>query len=262
MSALVLQGGVVHYEYFGRGRPLIFIHGWLGSWRYWVPVMDALSEEYRVYAFDLWGFGDSDKSFARYDLESYVNLLDSFIRELGIRGPLPLVGHALGASIAVSYACAQAQEVDRVMAISLPLGRTSVNQRLLTGTQPLAKRVLGRGPGIDHEDVKSEMGRTAPEAIRASMRSVLRMDLRATLRQVQVPLLVVYGDQDNVVNPIDVDQYTSVNERIHTIAFPGCRHFPMLDRGSQFNRLLSDFLAAPGDLSELRLKDKWVRRIR
>ena len=121
MSALVLQGGVVHYEYFGRGRPLIFLHGWLGSWRYWVPAMEELSARHRTYALDLWGFGDSDKSLARYDIESYVHLLGSFIRELGMRGPLPLVGHALGASVAVHYACDHPEEVDRVMAISLPL---------------------------------------------------------------------------------------------------------------------------------------------
>jgi pimeloyl-ACP methyl ester carboxylesterase len=33
----------VHYEVLGRGRPLIFLHGWVGSWRYWIPVMQAAS---------------------------------------------------------------------------------------------------------------------------------------------------------------------------------------------------------------------------
>ena len=147
MSALVLEGGVVHYEYFGRGRPLVFLHGWLGSWRYWVPVMDALSEEYRVYAFDLWGFGDSDKSKDRYSLRSYVNLLGSFVSELGIRGPVPLIGHALGASIAVAYAQQHAATVDRIMAISLPMGLDSVNQRLVSSGGSFVNRVIGRSQG-------------------------------------------------------------------------------------------------------------------
>ena len=59
MSALIVEDEVVHYEVLGRGRPLIFVHGWLGSWRYWIPTMQALSSEYRTYALDLWGFGDS-----------------------------------------------------------------------------------------------------------------------------------------------------------------------------------------------------------
>ncbi|HET9433568.1 MAG TPA: alpha/beta fold hydrolase, partial [Chitinophagaceae bacterium] len=60
MSALIIDGDVVHYEAFGRGKPVLFIHGWLGSWRYWVPTMQAISDKYRAYALDLWGFGDSD----------------------------------------------------------------------------------------------------------------------------------------------------------------------------------------------------------
>ena len=63
--------------------------------------MDALSEEYRVYALDLWGFGDSAKPGNRYSIVSYVELLHSFIEELGVLRPLPLVGHALGAAVAV-----------------------------------------------------------------------------------------------------------------------------------------------------------------
>jgi CheY-like chemotaxis protein len=32
---------IVHYEVLGRGRPLIFLHGWIGSWRYWIPSMQS-----------------------------------------------------------------------------------------------------------------------------------------------------------------------------------------------------------------------------
>ncbi len=162
MSALVLEGGVVHYEYFGRGRPLIFIHGWLGSWRYWVPAMDALSDEYRVYAFDLWGFGDSDKSKHQYSVDSYVRLLESFIKELGVFGPVPLVGHALGATVAVSFTLEHPELVDRVMAVSLPLGEESVNRRLLSGGSSIFDRVLGRSPTAGYGDVEQEASRTAP----------------------------------------------------------------------------------------------------
>ncbi len=261
MSALVLEGGVVHYEYFGRGRPLVFLHGWLGSWRYWVPVMEALSEEYRVYAFDLWGFGDSDKSKDRYSLCSYVDLLSSFVSELGIRGPVPLIGHALGASVSVAYAEKNPATVDRIMAISLPMGLDSVNQRLVSGGGAFVNRVIGRSQGENYDSVKSEFSRAAPEAIEKSVRAVLRMDTRTILRQLEMPLLLVYGENDNVVTPRDATRYAKVNNSVRTMMLPQCRHFPMLDRSSQFNRLLQDFLRAP-DIKDLQLKDEWVRRLR
>ena len=262
MSALVLQGGVVHYEYFGRGRPLIFIHGWLGSWRYWVPVMDALSEEFKVYAFDLWGFGDSDKSREHYDVQSYVDLLNAFIEELGIAGPLPLVGHALGATVAVSYATTYPQAVDRIMAVSLPVGSHSINQRILSGGGSILDRVLGRSPTAGYDAVESEIGQTAPNVISQSVESILQLDFHGILSRLSMPLLAVYGEQDSVVTPTDVSRFVGMNKSMRTIVIPQCKHFPMLDRSSQFNRLLLDFLRSSADLNKLELKDEWQRRIR
>ena len=67
MSAVVIGEGLVHYEAMGRGKPVVFIHGWLGSWRYWVPAMEEISSRHRSYALDLWGFGDSEMDrYVRY----------------------------------------------------------------------------------------------------------------------------------------------------------------------------------------------------
>lgn len=263
MSALVIEGAVVHYEYFGRGRPLIFIHGWLGSWRYWVPAMDALSDEYRVYAFDLWGFGDSDKSRHQYSVDSYVHLLHSFIEELGVFGPIPLVGHALGATVAVSFALEHPDQVDRVMAVSLPLSKDMINQRfLLSGASSIFNRVLGRSPTAGYEDVEQEANRAAPDAITESVESVMNLDLRPRLPSIGLPLLLLQGENDSVVAPAAPGGLDDLGDCVHLLSMPDARHFPMLDRSSQFNRLLLDFLTLDGDIAALELKDEWQRRVR
>jgi len=262
MSALVLEGGVVHYEYFGRGRPLIFIHGWLGSWRYWVPAMDALSDEFRVYAFDLWGFGDSDKSRKQYSVDSYVDLLNSFIEELGVFGPIPLVGHALGATIAISFALQYPEMIDRVMAVSLPLSGETINRRFLGGGSSIFDRVLGRSPTAGYDSVEQEASRAAPDAISESVESVMNTDLTPRLRSLVPPLLVLYGENDSVINPTPADSFSGLGNTVRVLSMPEARHFPMLDRSSQFNRLLGDFLNADKDLSGIDLKDEWQRRVR
>jgi pimeloyl-ACP methyl ester carboxylesterase len=190
-----------------------------------------------------------------------VDLLDAFVSELGIHGPVPLVGHALGASISLAYAQNHPKQVDRIMAISLPLGIDSVDKRLVSSGEAFVNRVIGRSQGENYDSVKSEFGRAAPEAIEKSVRSVQRMDLRAILRQLAMPLLLVYGEQDNVVKPSNASQYAGVNNTARTMMLPQCRHFPMLDRSSQFNRLLQDFLRIK-DLKDLELKEEWVRRLR
>lgn len=120
MSAITIDNDLVHYEVLGRGRPVILIHGWLGSWRYWIPTMQQLSVKYRIYALDLWGFGDSGKDAARYSFDSQVKLLIDFMDKLGI-AKAALVGHALGAAITIEFARRCAERAPRVMLVSPPL---------------------------------------------------------------------------------------------------------------------------------------------
>src|ERR1700690_4064654 len=112
----------MHYEVLGRGWLVILIHGWLGSWRYWVFAMQhlSLSNKYRIYALDLWGFGDSQKNSAHYGLTSQVMLLQQFMEKLGIE-KAAIVGHSLGAAIAIEFARRRPQAAPKVMLISVPL---------------------------------------------------------------------------------------------------------------------------------------------
>lgn len=120
MSAITIENDLVHYEVLGRGRPVIFVHGWLGSWRYWVPTMQQLSMKYRTYALDLWGFGDSGKDASRYDFKNQVKLLNDFMEKMGIT-KAALVGHSLGAAICLRYASQYPDRAPRVALISTPL---------------------------------------------------------------------------------------------------------------------------------------------
>jgi len=122
MSAITIDDELVHYEVLGRGKPILLVHGWLGSWKYWVPTMQQLAVKYRCYALDLWGFGDSGKDPRRYTLESQIDLLNKFIDRMGIPKAV-LVGHSLGAAIAAQYAAnpKMGYKVHRMLLVAPPL---------------------------------------------------------------------------------------------------------------------------------------------
>jgi pimeloyl-ACP methyl ester carboxylesterase len=120
MSAITLAGELVHYEVLGRGRPIVLVHGWIGSWRYWIPTMQQLQLKYRVYALDLFGFGDSGKNPQKYTLDQQVQLLTTFMRELGVT-KTALVGHGLGALVSAEFARLYQDRVPRLAIISAPL---------------------------------------------------------------------------------------------------------------------------------------------
>lgn len=141
MSAVICSGERVHYEVLGRGRAVILLHGWLGSWRYWIPTMQSLQLKYRVYALDLFGFGDSARVSSRYTLEHQIAMLDDFMRELGIP-KAAILGHGFGALLAAEFTRRYADRVPRLLLSSAPLYDPGDLQRRV----PVVRRIAPVAP--------------------------------------------------------------------------------------------------------------------
>lgn len=263
MSGVLVRDSLIHYEIFGRGSPIILVHGWLGSWRYWVPVMDELSAEYRAYALDLWGFGDSDKNRERYGVDDYVELLVSFMDEMGI-WRAPLVGHTLGAVIATKLAAEYPDRVSKVLAVGLPLSSRVINRRLLSAgpNDSLARLFWHRQRPYD--EVETGAAKTAKNAVALTIQAVARLDLQEILEEIDVPLLAVYGAKDNVIDPVQADALEEDLYSARAIVLARTHHFPMLDNTATFTRLLRDFMDVESSeaLQELTIKKEWRRRTR
>jgi pimeloyl-ACP methyl ester carboxylesterase len=263
MSVVILQDEIVHYEVLGRGRPLIFLHGWVGSWRYWIPAMQAASISFRAYALDLWGFGDTAKVSDNYTLDQQVNLVDLFLQEMGI-GKVALIGHGLGAIVAMLYAYRFKRFVDRLMVIGLPDGQRTVNSRLHnTSPADLAEWLLSRT--AEGEAARIEAPKADPRALQSSLESLQRIDIATLSQNLNTPCLLVYGQNDPVLEGApSADQLASMPDHIHQIVFEQSGHFPMLDENNKFNRLVADFLSLSSGISprQLQLKEEWKRRVR
>ena len=265
MSAVIIEGRLVHYEAIGRGRPVVFIHGWLGSWRYWMSAMDDLSERYRAYALDLWGFGDTDRRQDRYSLTAYVDLVEQFIEEMGISRAV-LIGHGLGGVVAIRLAARAPERVDRLVAVSTPLVGTAIAPPLATFSNhhngEWLSRILGRRQASAYPEVQMEANKTDLNAIIHSVQTVWTEDLRPDLESFTFPVLLVYGKNDPLIRPPDdrwVDQW---EENIYLVSLEDSFHFPMLDEPPRFTRLLRQFLALGSGVNALELRDEWRRRTR
>lgn len=266
MSVVLLNESMVHYEVLGRGRPVIFLHGWVGSWRYWISSMQVASTSFRAYALDLWGFGGTTHQSRQpemYNLQNQTRLLSSFLDEMGI-GKIALVGHGWGALIALDFTSTHPDLVDRVLVTNCPLDIRSIDARLFNEPlESLVNSFTGSLPA-GSEAALSEARNTDPAAIAASLNGVIAGDLFDKVNRQHTPCLLVSGSQDTLVKPPSFDQLTMLSDLGHHIVFDEAGHFPMLDSAAHFNRLLTDFLALDSGLSirELALKEEWKRRVR
>jgi pimeloyl-ACP methyl ester carboxylesterase len=262
MSAIILRNEIVHYEVLGRGRPLVFLHGWIGSWRYWIPSMQTASVSFRAYAIDLWGFGDTAKNPNRYLLSEQMNLLDKFMDEMGI-GKIALIGHGLGAIIALMYAEQHPRYVDRVMAISTPLSDGLINPRMRQDSPTeLAEWLVGNNP--DAESIRLEAPKTDQDAILRSLHNLDAISLNNLPERLTTPCLLVHGVNDLAIEVPQRDRLSTLPNHIHHIKLNTSGHFPMIDQPNKFNRLVTDFLTLESGESprQLQLKEEWKRRIR
>jgi len=262
MSALIIDDEIVHYEVLGRGRPLIFVHGWVGSWRYWIPTMQAASISYRAYALDLCGFGETSKAQSRYTLDNYVTLLDRFLEEMGI-AKIALVGHGLGAIVALLYANKFPRFVDRLMIVGFPMNKSNLSARLQTDPPGDLEKWLLAGATIP-DIARLEAAKTDNQAIVNTIGNLDKVDLNNLATNLQHPCLLVHGQNDQAITLPNGETMERMPDLSHLIVFEESGHYPMLTETNKFNRLLSDFLALESGKSpsELQLKEEWKRRVR
>jgi pimeloyl-ACP methyl ester carboxylesterase len=258
VSSITTDQGIVHYEVYGRGRPVILLHGWLGSWGLWQETMGFLGRSYRTYALDFWGFGESGKKRETYAVQDFVGLVNQFMEQLGI-SQAPLVGHSMGGTVSLALAIQYPQRVRKVVVVGSPIVGSSLAFPLkLAGNKGIAfllfnmmwafrmgMRVVDpficRDPRFP-EMMDRDLSRTTVESFLLSIASLRRTDLRPMLDKVKIPVLGIYGDRDNIVHPRQWQPLQEGVPHAKVIHWEKAQHFVMLDKPQEFMESLKSFL--------------------
>jgi pimeloyl-ACP methyl ester carboxylesterase len=258
VSSITTDQGIVHYEVYGRGKPVILLHGWLGSWGLWQETMAYLGRYYRTYALDFWGFGESGKKRETYAVQDFVSLVNQFMEQLGIMHA-PLVGHSMGGTVSLSVAIRYPERVSKVVVVGSPIVGSSLAVPLkLAGYRPVAFMLFNMmgafrfgmkvaSPVICRDErfaqmMDRDLSRTTLESFLLSIASLRRTDLRPMLDQIKIPAMGMYGDRDVIVHPRQWQPMLHGISHAHIERFPTSGHFPMLEEPQQFAERLKTFL--------------------
>ncbi len=255
MSIVVIDNQVVHYEVFGRGRPVLFLHGWLGSWRYWFPTMEIVAEHFRTYSFDFWGFGDSRQKNTQASIQNYSDQVIRFLDALGI-DQVMLVGHSMGGMVALKTAINHPSRIQRVATVGAPIVGDSLSWLLKLTDRPVFAGGFARLPWLRRTLFRFFLGETSDPAVNEviddsvkssaytlsrAVSSMWRTNLEPELVRLRVPALIVHGGRDDIVKPNQIDLFDSV-PCAEVVMMPSSRHFPFLDEADVFNEVLLRFL--------------------
>jgi pimeloyl-ACP methyl ester carboxylesterase len=246
-----VDGTALAYSRFGdRGTPIVLLSGFIEPSWVWHRVGELLARRHRVYALDLPPFGYSQRR-GPYTLAHWVALVRAFDRKLHLSRPV-LVGHSLGAAVAVLFATDDPRVASGIVLLDgdarpggggaswlshllVPPWYTSV-YRLVTGWDWLFRRGLrdawgsGKRPFtgafIDEWQRPFRMSGTA-----AALRSLLSYGIQGVskdvLRRVRGPRLVLWGAQDSV-DPVKAGRQTAALLHTRFMAVPRAGHLSML----------------------------------
>ena len=175
----------------GAGRTIVFLHGYAGvleSWEFQINYF--ASHHYRVVAPDLRGHGQSDAPYTRYSMDELVADLYAITQRLALPPQFTLVAHSFGGAIAVEYANAHPEQLEKLVLIAtageypLPWLARMLLKLPLTWLRPFWKY------------------RTRYDAELHVMKNMVANNMQhwqgwSLMRNITTPTLVITGERDN-----------------------------------------------------------------
>jgi pimeloyl-ACP methyl ester carboxylesterase len=125
-----VNGINLYFETHGSGRPLILLHGGLGSGEMFGPVLPALAERHHVIAVDLQGHGRTADIDRPIDVRLMADDIAALIGHLGLDKP-DLVGYSLGGGVALWTAVKHPAMVGRLVVVSANIRRDAIYPDML-----------------------------------------------------------------------------------------------------------------------------------
>jgi pimeloyl-ACP methyl ester carboxylesterase len=260
----------IFYQDYGKGKPVILIHGWPLSHQSWESQIRVLVEGgFRVIAYDRRGFGKSSQPYSDYDYSTLTGDLNELILHLDLKD-VTLVGFSMGGGEVVRYFTEFG--TDRVskaalIASIIPLvaqkedNPEGVPQKALDEIlEALKKNRIGflkdfhknfynykkKSEGVSEPNLDfdfSVASHASPIATIKAAEAWAGTDFRSELKNVKVPTLIVHGDEDNIV-----PYKTSAEQAAKGISdnsyhlIKGAPHGLNLTHAEKLNALLLDFL--------------------
>jgi len=221
----------------GGGEPVVLVHGLAGSSGWWSRNLERLGGRFTLYIVDL-----PRRTFSLR--QAHVWLAEA----MGAAGlaRAHLIGHSMGAAIALRLAADQPGLVDRLVLVApagLATGRSFVGHAL-----PLAQALRRVSPDFLPLLVQDAV-RTGPVVLLRAARELLAGDVRGLLGAVSAPALLVFGRRDMLVPPSLGEVFRAEMSDARLVVIDDAGHVPMYEQPETFDRVVSQFLAQPSSVT-------------
>ena len=250
----------ISYWTLGDGPSVVLLHPFPANHEFWLPVAETLSTRYRLIMPDLRGHGDSEIGEGPALMEKHAADLANVMDAAEV-GRAPLIGVSIGGyalfefwrrhrgRVAALGLCNTKAAADNPEARSARL--QAANDVLDRGTEPFFESMIPKLMGKTTREMRPDlvdgalrmMRKTSPEDIAQVQRGMAaRPDSTETLKTINVPTLILTGEEDGFAGPGEAEQMRQLiaNSQMRVIAKAG--HYSPWEQPQEAARLLRQFL--------------------
>jgi pimeloyl-ACP methyl ester carboxylesterase len=263
MERVDVDGLSITYERAGSGPLLMLLHGYVGDgpsvWRHQI---DALAPDFTVVAWDAPGAGASSDPPETFGIDGYAGCLAGFLDSLGL-GPAHIVGLSFGGALALAF-----QRRHRALTKTLVLASAYAGWRGSLGPEAAEARLaqairLSRASPQEFVDTllptmfalpvapddmaahREAMANFHPSGFRA-MAVASAEDVSDVLSTVDVPTLLVYGDNDERAPMAVAERMHAAIRSSRLVVLEGAGHICNVELPQRFNEEVREFLLTRG----------------
>jgi pimeloyl-ACP methyl ester carboxylesterase len=253
-----VYGQEIRYYEAGSGPNVIFLHGMVGTATDWALTLGPVSKKYHVYALDQIGFGRSAKPLIEYKIGTFVDFLQEFMRVKHIPKST-VVGNSLGGWIALDFAATHRELVDRLVLVDASGLDATVHRNVPVDMNPSSLEgmrkvweLLFYNKGLATDSlVRSSWDHRLQDGDSYTIQRLVAALVAGTqfedsrVGSVRARTLLIWGRNDVLV-PVEVgERFQKTISGSKLVLIDHCGHVPQIEKPSEFNKALTDFLAEP-----------------
>ena len=262
MPTVTVDGTTMHYLDAGSGLPVVLLHAFPLDGRMWEGQVAALEGRARLVVPDLKGFGRSDvpEDPSAYSVEGWADDVMALVGELGL-GRVVVGGLSMGGYVALAFARRHAGAL-RGLVLADTRAEADTPERREQRSQQQRKVAEGQVDEVVEKQLEVLLAETTrqerPEVV-ASVRELMdqspagfigaleamkkRPDVTPDLEKIDVPTLVVVGEEDKLSSPEVAESMRAAIPDCRLSVLPGAGHLSNIEAPEAFNEALSGLLS-------------------
>ena len=254
MEKVKVNGIELAYTRYGKGTPLVLLHGYPLDHHIWDEIVPLLENKFDLILPDLRGFGESTTVNTPYTMDDFASDIGGLLDHLGIQ-KAAIAGHSMGGYVALAFA---RLFPDRITGLALAASQTLADPPdRKEGRYKSAAEVAEKGIGgvVEamtpkftsneklQEFTRQVMERQEPAAYIGALKAMAeRQDSTSLLASMDHPVIVIHGDADMLIPIERAREVKDAFAHAHLAAIKGAGHLPMMEAKEETAEALSKLI--------------------